>query len=109
MLDPEMVHQICVLDCSLHRVGVCLGNSLSFPLSLLLGAQVRSDPFSSLSPQLHVDLSYRFGCTGVLLPVCSLFSVRIALHDVLLMCLWEEVSSMSSYSTILIPLLRCHS
>lgn len=30
----------CVLDCSLHRVGVCLGNSVSFPLSLLPGAQV---------------------------------------------------------------------
>lgn len=86
---------------SIGQVSACV----TLSLFLWVSSQVhrsRSDPFSSLSTQLHVDLSYSFGCTGVLLPVCSLYSVRIALHDVLLMCLWEEVSSKSSYSTILI-------
>ena len=46
---------------------------------------------------------YSLGCTGVFLPVSSLFSVRIAPDvDVFLMYLWREVSSMSSFFAILI-------
>ena len=39
----------------------------------------------------------------VILPVSSLFSVRIAPRvDVFMMCLWGRMNSMSSYSDILI-------
>ena len=48
-----------------------------FPLSILPWALVRTW-LTSVLIQFHVDLSYRFGCIWVLLPVCSQFSVRIA-------------------------------
>ena len=45
------------------------------------------DRFPSLPAQLCVDLSHSLGCTGVLLPVSSSFSVRNFPHvDVVLMC-----------------------
>ena len=63
--------------------------------------------FSSLPTQLHMYLSDSLGCTVVLMTVSSYFSVRIVLHvDVFLMCLWGEVSFTSSYSAILIDLIR---
>ena len=50
--------------------------------------------------------STELSCLGDLLPVPSWFSVRNVIYvDVFLMYLWEEVSSIFSYSTILITLL----
>ena len=47
---------------------------------------------------------YSFGCRKAMLLVVRSFSARIALYvAVVLMCSWEEVSSGSSYSTMLIP------
>ena len=52
---------------------------------------------------LRGDLSRSFGYIGDLLPISSWFSVRIIPHvDVFLMYLWDEVSSTSFYSPILI-------
>ena len=60
--------------------------------------------FSTLTP-LHMDLSYSLGCRGVFLPVSSYFSLRIVAHvGAVLMYPSGEVSSMSSYSAILIDL-----
>ena len=53
---------------------------------------------------LRRDLSWSFVRVRLLLSVFSKFSVRIVPRvDVFLMCLWGEVNSMLSYSTILIP------
>ena len=69
------------------------------------GCRSQPDHVSSLPTQFHVDFSYSLVCMRVFLPVSSLFSVRIALYvEIFLMCSWEEVSSVSSYS-IFIPLL----
>ena len=74
-------------------------SSLSLPRDVSLDL-IASPPF--LPDSLWIFL-YSLGCQRVFLPVSSLFSVRIYFHvDVLLMCLWGEVSSAPSYSTILI-------
>ena len=60
------------------------------------------DRFSSFPTELHMDFSNSLDCVGVFLPVSSYFSVRLVPPvNVFLMCLWEEVSSMCSYSAIL--------
>lgn len=60
--------------------------------------------FSTLT-QLHVGLSYSLGCRGVFLPVSSYFSLGIVAHiGAFLMYASGAVSSMSSYSAILIDL-----
>ena len=67
-------------------------------------------PFFPHPTWLCGNISCSFSCIGFLLYsftvlVFSLFSVRIVLYvDAFLMCLWGKVNSISSYSTILVPL-----
>lgn len=80
---------------------VTVGSSLhSFWLSLFL---------TSLSNSMWIFL-YSFGCRRAFLSVFRLFSERITLHvDAFLMCLWKEVSSASSYFTIIFSLISSYS
>ena len=71
-----------------------------FPLNPFPGHMYLPDNFSFLPTQFHFLYPY---LSGVVLPVFSQFSVRILPHvNVFLMCLWGEVSSISSYSAVLI-------
>ena len=104
---PGLRHPVYALTCSLSRVRVhpC---GLSFPLRHLPGAQIWIQCFFSPILPSYLGIFLGLGCIGVLLPVSSTFSVGIVIHvDVFLMCLCWEVSPMSPYSTISIPLLVC--
>lgn len=62
-------------------------------------------PFLPCSTQLFGDLSYSFGCIRDIVLVSVGFSVKVVpLVDTFLICLWKEVSSMFSYSVILVHL-----
>ena len=67
------------------------------------GCGSQPDAFSFGPIQLHENLFFSFGCVSGLLPVFNWFHERIVLHGgILLMYLWEEMGSMSFYSSILI-------
>ena len=77
----------------------------TFPLSQLLPRNVSPFlmPFFFPHTQLCGNVSWCFGCTRDLLPIFSWFPMRIVPHvDMFLIRLWRQVSSISSYSTILI-------
>ena len=71
-----------------------------------LARSVGPDWIVSLPPPTHLDVFFLYilNCIRAILLVFRSFSEKVVLYVVVvLLCLWEEVSSGSSYSTILIP------
>ena len=98
---PGLTCPICDLNCSLPREHIHLLN-LPLPLHPLPGAQV---PIwsSFLFPSYLMCVSFLQPCLYRSPSLGFQFSVIILPHgDVFVMCLWREVSSTSSYWTILI-------
>lgn len=100
---PGLGCPVCGSTHSLLGVSLC-PSDLPFPLRPLLGVQVLTHLFFCPT-QLHVYLSYRLGCIGVLLPVCSRnCSTCRCSFDVF----FVGVTSMSSCPAVLIALFLKH-
>lgn len=101
---PGLSCPICGLNCSLPRENIHMLN-LVLPLNPLPGAQVPICSWFIFPSYLIMCVSFLQPCLYRSPSLSFQFSVRILPHgDVFVLCLWREVSSTSSYWTILISL-----